>query len=345
MEFYKKYYFDFVSLTTQNQPTMKQLLKILLTLLITNYSFLIVNGQNLVPNPSFEDTAYCPTTLADLSATIFWTAPTIGSPDYFNVCNSGDANVPNNIFGTQSALSGNAYIGISVYDTQDVYSYREYVQIQLQQQLNSGQEYFMVFYVSLADFNDYGIQELGAYFSASQTNNTTMDTTLSFTPQIEFNDGFITDKINWTKISGSFIATGNENYLLIGNFNRKQSTSATQVSTTNVNYAYYFIDNICVSTDSSYCANYIYTGLQEESLKDNFNIYPNPVADYFTINYDLLNEPYDLFIYNTLGQKLYEEKNITGKSKTIDATPFNKGILFLNVKSKNQSINYKLFKQ
>ncbi|MGE0560375.1 MAG: T9SS type A sorting domain-containing protein [Flavobacteriales bacterium] len=322
---------------------MYKLVKILL-LLIINCSLLINKGlaQNLVPNPSFEDTVSCPTTLADLSATTFWTAPTQGSADYFNACGSGDANVPNNIFGTQSALTGNAYVGIGVYDTFDTYSYREYIQVQMQQNLISGQKYWVSFYVSLADLNDYAIQEIGAYFSPVQINDNSIDTTLSFTPQIEFNDSVITDKVNWTKISGSFTATGNENYVIIGNFNRKQTTTATQVGSTNTDYSYYYIDDVCVSVDSLTCANPV--GVSEINLDNSlFTIYPNPVNDYLTVNQSF-DEPYDLLIYNTLGQQLFEEKNITSNNKTINTTSFTKGILFITIKSKNQNIYYKLLK-
>tara|TARA_R110001592_G_scaffold361235_1_gene671420 strand:- start:303 stop:1223 length:921 start_codon:yes stop_codon:yes gene_type:complete len=301
-----------------------------------------VNGlaQNLVPNPSFEDTIGCPAGLNDLPKTTFWTVPTLGSPDYFHTCNSGDANVPNNIFGTQSALSGSAYIGISVYDTFNSYSYREYIQIQLQQTLVSGQKYWVSFYVSLADLNDYAIQEFGAYFSPTQINDNTMDSTLMFNPQVEFSDSVISSKNDWTKVSGSFTATGNENYLILGNFNRKQTTTAIQVSSTNTDYSYYYIDDVCVSSDSLTCVNPV--GVNEVKLNQSFfNLYPNPATDFFNIN-NASNQPYNLTIYNSIGQLLFEETNINKSSKKINITNFNSNLLFIKIKTENQTINYKL---
>ena len=112
---------------------MPKLIKIsFLTCFISTFS-LWGWGQNLVPNGSFEQFSNCPDGLNDFSQTKFWTVPTLGSPDYFHTCTVGDASVPNNIFGSQTALSGSAYIGITVYDTFDIYSYREYIQVQLQQ--------------------------------------------------------------------------------------------------------------------------------------------------------------------------------------------------------------------
>jgi len=303
-----------------------------------------VFGQNLVPNPSFEDTVSCPSTLADLSSITFWTAPTQGSPDYFNSCSSNsDIDVPLNGFGNQIALSGNAYVGIGVYDTQSVFSYREYIQVQLEQALSPGQEYFVEFHVSLSDFNDYGIQELGAYFSMFEINDNSMDTTLSFIPQIEFSDSVITDQTNWTKVSGSFIATGYESHLLIGNFNRKQTTTASQVSNNDIDYAYYYIDDVCVSTDSSLCANYDYTGMKNELLINNFQVYPNPITDYFQIS-QKYPTPYDLVVYNALGQQIYQEKDIISIETIIDTSSFTKGLLILVLRFGNQSIYYKLLK-
>lgn len=322
---------------------MNTLIKILLTFCLLVIVFLRgVAQENLVPNPSFEEMVNCPTVFGDFSVSD-WNSPTQGSPDYLNSCNNGDANVLNNVGGNQSPFSGNGYVGIGVYDTNSIWSYREYIQGQLQQVLASGQKYWVNFYVSLGDTSMYAIQEIGAYFSEYPVNDNSMDSTLVLTPQVEFADSVIIDKNGWTKISGSFIANGNEHYLIIGNFNRSQNTTALQVSNNNNDpLAYYYIDNICISTDSSFCANYVYSGIEEE-VKNNFNIYPNPVTDYFEIN-QTVTKSFNLIIYNPLGQKLYEEKDITTKNKIINTSQFPEGILFINIESNNQSINYKLLK-
>lgn len=304
-------------------------------------SFISKAQVNLVPNPSFEDTLGCPTTLASLYKTTYWTSPTWGSPDYFNTCNTGNAGVPNNLFGKQFAFGGNAYIGISIYDLSITSSYREYIQVKLQQTLTSGNKYWVSFYVSLADSNDYAIKEIGAYFSDIEVNKS-MDTTLSFIPQIQYNASVISDKINWTKISGSFIATGNENYLLIGNFNRKQTTTAIKVSNSNAAYSYYYMDNICVSNDSLICSQPV--GITKIKAQPIVSIFPNPAVNSFTIDGNTTKELYDIKIYNPFGQVIYEEKNITSDSKRIDITLFNPGLLLVNIKTPTQNFYYKLLK-
>ena len=53
-------------------------------------------GQNLVPNPSFEDTAYCVSGPTQVQAALGWESYA-DSPDYFNPCTSNsDVSVPNN---------------------------------------------------------------------------------------------------------------------------------------------------------------------------------------------------------------------------------------------------------
>ncbi|PCJ22603.1 MAG: hypothetical protein COA97_13270 [Flavobacteriales bacterium] len=283
----------------------------------------------------------CPTVFGDFSVSD-WGSPTQGSPDYFNSCNSGDAGVPNNALGNQQAILGNAYVGFAIYDTFSTYSYREYLQVQLPQTLALGQKYWVSFYVSLADSSMYAIQELGAYFSPTQINDNISDTALPFIPQIEFNDSIITEKNDWIKISNSFIAAGNENYLLIGNFNRKQTTTAIQANNTSQNYSYYYVDNVCVSNDSLTCNQPV--GVNEiEFNQSSFNLYPNPATDFFAIN-NASNQTYNLTIYNSIGQLLFEETNINKSTKKININNFNSNLLFIKIKTQNKSFTYKLLK-
>lgn len=316
---------------------------IVLLLLIFGFNSYTKAQINLVPNPSFEDTLYCPVTLADLSATTFWNAPTQGSPDYFNACSSNtNINVPNNAYGNQPAKSGNSYVGVSVYESQNINSYREYIQVQLKQQLLNGKKYFISFYVSLSDYNDYGIKELGASFSTGQIVNNTMDSTLSIIPLVQFSDYVITDKNNWTKINGSFIANGTENFLIIGNFNKNAVTTATQVSNNNISYAYYYIDDVCLSDDSTVCDNPI--GITEYSNDNIFAIYPNPTNDLINIK-SKTQTPFNLSIYNSIGELIHSEESISLDHYKINISNQNAGLILINIQGKDKNYIYKLLKQ
>lgn len=215
--------------------------------------------------------------------------------------------------------------------------------------LTIGQKYYVSFkVVAVPNTPNIGssmfIDKLGALFSTVAYTN--IDSTTI--PPIEnfahvFTDSIITDTTNWTTIFGSFVADSAYAYISIGNFFENNNTDTIHHIYSSDHNSYYLFDDICVSTDSSFAANYLYTGIEEEPLNDNFNIYPNPVTDYFHIN-QTFTAPYDLTIYNTLGQQLYQENNITTNNKTVNTTAFTKGLLLINIKSGNQSINYKLLK-
>src|ERR1043165_3367909 len=81
---------------------------------------LSAHAQNLVPNPSFEDTVKCPTNHGDINGIDASNWLTFGStPDYFNSCNNYPASdynhgcsVPDNWAGFQAAATGFAYAGL-----------------------------------------------------------------------------------------------------------------------------------------------------------------------------------------------------------------------------------------
>src|SRR5687768_16803403 len=72
----------------------------------------LVFGQNLVPNPSFEDYDTCPEFLSQINYAIGW-GSSRQTPEYYNSCAIPFtvASVPHNYFGSQYPASGNAYAG------------------------------------------------------------------------------------------------------------------------------------------------------------------------------------------------------------------------------------------
>jgi len=81
--------------------------------------------------------------------------------------------IPANYAGNESAHSGNAYAGIyCFYDVPSVpgiLDYREYLQHHLQAPLVAGEKYALTFWVSLADYSGWTVNDLGAYVSRSLT--------------------------------------------------------------------------------------------------------------------------------------------------------------------------------
>ena len=86
-------------------------------LLVCFFAVLRGAGQNLVPNPSFEEYNTCPNINPDIGSSNNWINPTGYSPDYFNSCdpNANNYSIPENAYGFQFAKSGVAYAGMITY--------------------------------------------------------------------------------------------------------------------------------------------------------------------------------------------------------------------------------------
>ena len=68
---------------------------------------------------------------------------------------------------------------------------------------------------------------------------------------------FLTDKVNWMQISGTFVTTGGEDHITIGSFRDDASTNLTPVNGAWPGGTYYYIDDVSVepviATDQACC--------------------------------------------------------------------------------------------
>ncbi len=251
-----------------------KLLKVFLLLLL--FSPLVRAQLNLVPNPSFEDTVYCPFGTNQFDACANWL--NFGnSPDYFNACTY--LGLPNSVFGFQYAHSGNAYAGAAFYrgpNTPNSPNYREPIGIELLSNLIIGQKYFVSFFVVNAAINNGSIacNKQGINFYTVPFDSCCAPPLIN-TAKF-YSDSILTDTINWTKINGSFIADSAYKYLSISNFFDDNNTDTLITSPFSIPYhAYYYIDDVCVTTDSLF--NDTWTGLNQlEGKTDIIDIFPNP---------------------------------------------------------------------
>ena len=177
-----------------------------------------MQGQNLVPNPGFEEYSTCPDTFSQLPEAFPWILPGLGTADLFNICGTCTPDwsivcVPNNWAGYQFPHSGNGYAGIFITNSDN---YREYIQTVLQSPMVAGDTYSVSFYVSLADKEKYGTNNIGAYFSEIPISSDDDENFDCCSPQITASN-VITSKTDWTLISGCYLASGNEQYITIGN--------------------------------------------------------------------------------------------------------------------------------
>lgn len=203
--------------------------------------------NNLVPNPSFEQFTACPPGVAPPFTAAIWSLPSVGgSSDYYNSCAPAASYVstPVNGFGNQAPRTGSGYAGFILRPTN---LYREYLEVPLTAPLVAGNTYQVSFYVSLADQSKWAIDKFGAYLSVGSVGPITGAPVLPFVPQVMHPIGtFITDKTNWTQISGSYTATGGEDHLVIGNFYDNVATPPQLGQGGFYEGAYYYIDDVSV---------------------------------------------------------------------------------------------------
>ena len=239
---------------------MKSIFIIILLLFVLFQS----SAQNLVPNPSFEDTVQCPWTDSGIGYgyAANWFQPTPGSSDLFHTCSWS---VPQNFFGFQLANTGDAYAGLyTFYNDTNWTSYREYMSVRLIDSLLSGVNYYVSFYISRADSMHYASQ-VGLLLSDDSLNSGNW-TNLNYTAQCE-TPTYVIDKTNWTKVECVYTANGGEKFLTIGNFRNDLNSDTTSTFDGGLDWntdyiaAYYFIDDVCISTDSNICN--VSVGIQE----------------------------------------------------------------------------------
>ncbi len=298
-----------------------------------------LSGQtNLVPNPSFEFTVQCPSTNQNITDCANWMS--FGySPEYFNACGPSGVSVPYAGFGFQYALTGNGMAGLVTYInplgpcSPDC---REYIGAQLTNTLQIGTKYFMSFFVNhsgfLYNWKRFASNKTGLRFS-TVASTVVPKGTLNVTPVNNFahlyTNTIYGDTLNWLKISGSFIADSVYKYVIIGNFFNDTNTDT-------ISYpgpifgsmgAYYFIDDVCVSTDSTLCN--VSTGLNQIEKDRELLIYPNPASGHVSINFSNQSKINSFHLFNIHGQIIIEKINY--ESNKIDITNVPDGIYIVKI--------------
>ena len=322
---------------------------ILFTFLL--FSLAVANAQvNLVVNPSFEDTVHCPSATGDMDKATGWSSYK-GSPDYFNTCSPqgiAGVGIPNNFEGYQQAAGGNAYAAFFTF-LDFVPNLREIIGGQLVTTLNAGTKYFASIKVALSIHPStgtvYASDKMGISFSTIPF-DASHPAPINNNAKI-YSSSIITDTLNWTRIFGSFIADSAYEYIMLGNFFDDTHTDTLKLNTTlfGTPAAYYFVDDICLSTDSLFAYNYTYTGIAEINDNPVITVSPNPASDYVSINVSNSLSKYSLSLYNIYGQSLFRTENINTSHYSIDISNFPDGIFIVQIIFKEKIFNYKLIKQ
>jgi len=146
-----------------------------------------------------------------------------------------------------------------------------------------------------------------------------------------FSNVIVTDTLGWQTIRGSFVSGSNYQYIMIGNFFDDLSTNANDSNGLFPYISYYYLDDICVSTDSLECYNTV--GIKKVGIKNKLSIYPNPSSGKVTIKIEGVSNN-SLEIYDIMGRKIMNKVNFKNEYR-INLTRHPKGIYLLKITSGN----------
>ena len=208
-----------------------------------------VTIENLVPNESFERFSSTPigwfykgSHFTDVMK--YWSSATGTSPDVFGKNVRVPSQWADKGFGEQTARTGKSMVGITIYGCDGGKPHcREYLQIQMKEPLVVGQSYQVDFWVSQLP-NSISVNNLGMAFTDELLDEKTA-MVLDLEPEVTALN-IVTAEGRWVKISGSFIAENESDYLLIGNFSSDSLTKTDVKTSSSLKYAYYYVDDISV---------------------------------------------------------------------------------------------------
>lgn len=185
-------------------------------------------GINLVPNPSFEKLRK---KKPDLNAEPYvayrnymskWASPTKTTPDLIFNINDG---------ASDEARTGEKMIGILTHNPISKRSdtWREYVQVKLDQTLSEGKEYHLEFWVKRHRQANMASNNLGAYIGKAPIVEKNYEPITDMELILNHTEIINPDEPHWEKISGNFFAQGGEKFLIIGNFYNNENTNFKKV--------------------------------------------------------------------------------------------------------------------
>lgn len=208
--------------------------------------------SNLVLDSSFElDDVKLLKSYGQLPAMIKnWGSPNAANADLFNtMAKSTKVAAPKNDLGTEEPFEGSGYGGFRAF-TKDPKKTRSYLQTRLTKKLAKDKLYCVRFNVSLSDLSKWGANNVGMFISDRKVQNTNSNA-LTFQPQItEKTNVAITTMSGWETICGTYLATGREEYIIIGCFGIEADIKLEKVikpvsqEGMIMPDAYYYIDNV-----------------------------------------------------------------------------------------------------
>lgn len=214
--------------------------------------------NNLVPNPSFEQTEKkVKKGVGEITLATGWYSPNEEQPaDLFSSTVKKEYSQPENVKGYQLPAEGENYAGIRVWVDRGSDPIT-YIQTKLKDKLIAGKSYCVSFKVSLADLSKFANSNIGAYVSVKKPRSRDLESydvkaNVHHSKKRVFKDQYL-----WETICTVIKAEGDERYLTIGAFtspemmNEKRDTERLRLSSQfrgqrQTSDSYFFIDEVSV---------------------------------------------------------------------------------------------------
>ncbi len=307
--------------------------------------------QNLLPNPSFEDTAVKVTPLYLPSQ---WMSAVQEGWDYYSPLNdsiSADWSAPNNLFGFQVAKHGQSYVGIKVFDLYDtsISKGREYLQCELKNPLIQDSTYCLQLYTSLVDSASHASKShMGIYLSFNRVSGSN-NQLLPYTPQIILSpDSHISSKLEWVRVNQTYTASGGEKYFTMGNFKNNDFLDTVSIEGGGNQFwmktaYYYYYDDFYLGPCDSLPQDTSIGLLERKMAFKEAIVYPNPSTSQFNIE---VNEAdtYTLEVMDHAGRSVFTN-SFNGSTTQLNLAGLSEGIYFLRIISDQRAYYQKLILQ
>lgn len=235
--------------------TTKNRIKALSTMTFVALSFFASSqdSENLVANPSFESTDKKVKRLGSIANATGWTSPTGVRADLFVSSKIPDLSVPKNIYGSEDPKDGANYAGIIAYSYGNKVP-RSYIMSKMDAPMKKGMTYCVKFNVSLGEASKYASNNVGALFLKKPKGTDAKLPIIDEPSVLHFNNSMkiMNARYNWTEVCGTFVSSGGEKYIMLGNFLSDDETKyermkkSKDVKVKELIAAYYYIDDVSV---------------------------------------------------------------------------------------------------
>lgn len=264
------------------------------------FSSSLLAQTNLVPNGGFEEYIECPSNDPG-NADVHLAEPWIGySADFMHTCAGISTLVPETSY--SSPRNGEGYIRIGSYRIH-TYNFREYIEVPLTESLEVGEAYCVEYYCKLYRNRGIGVDGMGAFFTVDfaewediiysdwPIGEPVPDVDIIADAQV-ISDVIHNDTLNYTLVSGSFVAQEPYSYVTIGNFVNDEKLNTENILDPLPDWgggASYAIDDISIYKCS--------VDLDEQELESIQKAYP--VVGGIQLKH--VQNPVTIYVYNVQG--------------------------------------------